>query len=125
MAQTAALLFALLLLALGAFQLALASGAPLGRFAWGGQHRILPRALRIGSLVSILLYGLMALVVLDRAALLPVLPAAARGIAIWLVAGYMALGTLVNLISRSVPERLLMTPLALVLCLLCLAVALA
>ena len=32
-------------------------GAPLGRTAWGGQHRALPAKLRIGSAISIAVYA--------------------------------------------------------------------
>ena len=35
---------------LAVFQLALALGAPIGHFAWGGAHRVLPARLRIDSL---------------------------------------------------------------------------
>ena len=37
---------------LAVFQALLALGAPLGAFAWGGQHRVLPTRLRVGSAVS-------------------------------------------------------------------------
>ena len=47
-------------------QLALVFGAPLGRFAWGGQHRVLPARLRVGSAVSILIYAVIALIAWDR-----------------------------------------------------------
>ena len=48
-----ALALTVILAALAVFQLALAAGAPLGRFAWGGSHEVLPPRLRVGSLVSI------------------------------------------------------------------------
>ena len=51
-----AILFCALLAALTAFQLLLILGAPLGRFAWGGQHEVLPRGLRVGSAFSIVLF---------------------------------------------------------------------
>ncbi|WP_241971264.1 hypothetical protein [Microcella alkaliphila] len=71
----AALAFVALMAALALFQLALIAGAPLGHFAWGGQDRVLPTAKRIGSVVSILLYALFAVVVLQRAGLVELLPA--------------------------------------------------
>jgi len=49
-----------LLGALAVFQALLALGAPLGRFAWGGQHLVLPTPLRIGSAVAIAVYFLLA-----------------------------------------------------------------
>ena len=60
----------MLLGALAVFQALLAFGAPLGRFAWGGQHRVLPRPLRVGSVVSIGVYALLGSIVLARADLL-------------------------------------------------------
>lgn len=114
--QPAALLFSAVIAALGVFQLALAAGAPLGRFAWGGGHERLPTGFRIGSLVSILVYAVFAFVVLERARLTAILPSSdIAGVGIWVITAYMALGILMNAISRSAPERIVMTPVALVL----------
>ena len=60
MVTTAAILIWLLLAALAVFQLLLAMGAPLGRYAWGGQHHVLPMALRVGSVISIVIYAFVA-----------------------------------------------------------------
>jgi hypothetical protein len=56
----------LVLGALAVFQVLLVPGAPLGRFAWGGRHRVLPVPLRAGSVVSIVIYALLATVALAR-----------------------------------------------------------
>ena len=126
MAAMAAIIFTVLMAGLAVFQLALALGAPLGHFAWGGQHRVLPRGLRIGSLVAIALYALFSAIVLMRAGLLPAWPNAGWvGPAAWAIVAYMGLGVVVNAISRSLPERLTMTPLVSVLLVLSLIVALA
>lgn len=125
MAQAAAIFFVVLMGGLAIFQGALVAGAPLGHFAWGGQHRILPRPLRIGSVVAIGLYGLFALVLLMRVGLLASWPD--KGwimFASWFILAYMALGVAMNAISRSLPERLTMTPLVTVLLVLTLIVAL-
>ena len=66
MITSAAVLIWIVLGALALFQGLLVLGAPLGRFAWGGQHRVLPVSLRISSLVSILIYALISAVVLAR-----------------------------------------------------------
>jgi hypothetical protein len=117
-------LVCVLLGALAAFQALLAFGAPLGRFAWGGQHRVLPRPLRIGSVVSIGLYALLASIVLARAGLLsPGVPDGVVRVAAWLVAGYFFLGIGMNLASRSKPEQAVMSPLVALLCGLCVVVA--
>jgi hypothetical protein len=105
------------------FQLALIAGAPLGHFAWGGQHRVLPNGLRIGSAISIAIYALIAAAILDRAGLLAILPAGVDTVVAWVIAGYFGFGIVLNAISRSVPERLTMTPIVLFLTALCVIVA--
>lgn len=115
MATFAAYVFATVIAGLALFQVALAAGAPLGRFAWGGAEARLPTALRIGSLVSLLIYVVCAAIILDRAGLVDVVGVAVSGIGAWLVAGFMSLGVVMNAISRSAPERLTMTPVALLL----------
>lgn len=110
------MLACVVLAALAAFQLALALGAPWGRFAWGGQHeRELPRSFRIGSAVSIALYAVFAALVLDRAGLVDVLPDTVSRVGTWVLVGYLALGVVMNGISRSRSERLVMTPTVVVL----------
>jgi predicted Co/Zn/Cd cation transporter (cation efflux family) len=120
----AAVIVCVLLAGLAVFQLLLAAGRPLGRFAWGGQHDVLPRRLRIGSAVSVVVYGVIAAVVLQAAGGAEVFPGAVADVGIWVVTGYFALGVPVNAISRSRPERLVMTPVVLVLAVGSLVVAL-
>jgi hypothetical protein len=120
----AAVVVCVLLAGLAVFQLLLASGRPLGRFAWGGQHEVLPRRLRFGSAVSVVLYGVIAAVVLQAADEIAVFPDGVADVGIWVVTGYFALGVPLNGISRSRPERLVMTPVVLLLALCCLVVAL-
>lgn len=119
----AAIIACILLAALAVFQAALAAGAPAGHFAWGGQHRVLPRHLRIGSAVAILIYALFAAILLQRAGLVTLLPAPVVDIGIWVQLAYLALGIPMNAISRSRPERFTMTPIVIVLFLLALTVA--
>jgi hypothetical protein len=110
--------------ALAVFQALLIAGAPLGRFAWGGQNDVLPSRLRIGSGVSIALYGVFALLILQAAGAVTLLPRGLVAVAIWVLAGYFALGIVMNAVSRSRSERLVMTPLTLVLAGVCLVLAL-
>jgi hypothetical protein len=114
----------LLLAGLAVLQLLLAAGRPLVRFAWGGQHDVLPRGLRIGSAISVVVYAVVAVVVLQAAGVLTLLPDAVADVGIWVLTGYFAIGVLMNGISRSRPERLVMTPTALLLALCCLVLAL-
>ncbi|MDI2098304.1 hypothetical protein [Ruicaihuangia caeni] len=107
------------------FQAALALGAPWGRAAWGGQHAgVLPTGYRIGSAVSILVYGFIAVIALARADVVDVLPDGFAQVAMWVVFGFLALGVVMNAISRSRIERAVMTPVALVLAVLALLIAL-
>jgi hypothetical protein len=121
--MTAAVLALALLAALAVFQGLLAAGLPLGRFAWGGQNDVLPANLRIGSVVSIALYAVFAVLILQAAGCLTLLPAGFVAVAIWVLAGYFVLGIVLNAISRSRPERLVMTPVTVLLAAACLTLA--
>jgi hypothetical protein len=107
------------------FQGALALGAPWGKAAWGGAHERLPKSLRIASVFAAVLWLVAALVVLSRGGYdwSPVPFSVARW-ATWVLFGTLLLGTLLNLASRSRPERLIQTPIAAVLSILTLLVAL-
>ena len=124
-AAIAALLLCVLLGVLAVLQIALVFGAPLGRFAWGGADRVLPRAKRIGSVIAIVLYGVFAWVFLMKAGLVPMaLPEIVVDVASWVIVAYFALGIPMNAISRSKPERYTMTPVVAVLTVLSVIVAL-
>ena len=110
-AQLAAITACVLLAALAVFQAALIAGAPLGRFAWGGQHHVLPTKLRIGSATSIVLYVLFAYVALAKADMAaPLVDQVFTDVFSWVLTAYFAVGIVLNGISRSKPERLVMTP---------------
>jgi hypothetical protein len=125
--MVAAVVAYVLLAALAGFQIALAAGAPLGRLALGGKNRVLPRGLRIGSVVSVVLYALFAWLISAAVAratdvgdyVYPAHPG------IWILTAYFGIGVLANLASRSRPERFVMTPVAALLCGCCLLIALA
>ncbi|MEA2228124.1 MAG: hypothetical protein QOF04_1754 [Solirubrobacteraceae bacterium] len=119
-----ALVGALLLGGLAVLQVLLIAGAPLGRFAWGGQNVVLPVRLRIGSAVSVALYAVFTVLILQATGAFSVLPEGAAGVGIWVLAGYFGLGVALNAASRSRPERLVMTPVTVTLTAVCLALAL-
>lgn len=108
---------------LALLQVALVLGAPLGHFAWGGQDRVLPARKRIGSVVSILIYGLMAVVAWDRVGAISIFPDLFSQIAMWVIFAYSVLGILMNAISRSKPERYTMVPVSIALSVLSLLIA--
>jgi len=119
----AAIVLTVLLGLLALFQIALAAGAPLGRFAWGGRSRVLPPGLRVGSAISVLVYALITVLALDRAGVVDVVASPVSQVGMWIVFGYFILGIAMNAISRSRPERYTMTPLTIVLAALSLIVA--
>lgn len=124
MSAVAALVATLVLAAIAVVQVLAAAGRPVGRLVWGGQHRVLPRALRIGSAVSIVLYAGFAAVLLSRAGVLPGGATPLVEVATWVLVAYFAVGVLMNGISRSRAERAAMTPACVVLAVAALLVAL-
>ena len=101
--------------ALAVLQICVAAGAPWGRVVWGGQHRVLPRRLRVGSAVSVALYAGFAWVLLSRAGVLPGGDSLVVRILTWVLFAYFVVGIGMNAISRSRVERLTMTPVCVVL----------
>lgn len=112
------------LAALAVVQGCAALGAPWGRLLWGGRHRVLPTRLRVGSALSIALYGAFGWLLLSRAGIVAGGGAGFAVVATWVLFGYFALGILLNLASRSRPERWTMAPVCLVLATCTLLVAL-
>lgn len=124
--QLAAVLAAAGYLVIATFQLALAAGAPFGRASWGGAYEgQLPRNLRVASGAAMVIWLLGALIVLDRAGLGPLeLPDWVAFAGAWVFALLSAVGALVNFASSSPYERFGWGPLAAVLSLLTVFVAL-
>jgi hypothetical protein len=118
--QGVAILAAIGFLAIAAFQVALALGAPLGRAAWGGAHDRLPTRLRIGSAIAVVVWVLAALIVLARGGS-PVigLPPTVVDWGTWGLAGLSVIGAVMNFASSSPWERFGWGPLALILAALC------
>ena len=106
----------IVLAALTVFQMLLIAGRPLGEYAWGGQHKVLPRNLRIGSVTSIVLYLTIAAFFITKAGLAPIVanPQVVDA-GMWVITVYSALGIILNGISRSKKERAVMTPTVIVL----------
>jgi hypothetical protein len=108
-----------------AFQFALALGAPLGRAAWGGAQAELPARLRIASAVAVVIWLFAAVVVLGRVGIQVVpLPAVVLTWGTWILVVLLTVGAIMNFASSSRWERFLWAPLALLLALLTLVVAL-
>lgn len=124
MARVAAYLFCGILVGLAVFQIALIAGAPFGRFAWGGQNEVLPTAFRIGSVTSLVIYSLFAIVVLHKVKVLSwIKNHRFSNVGAWIIFGYSVLGVLMNAASRSSGERAVMTPLVLIMAILSFIIA--
>lgn len=118
-------LFAVATAGVIAFQIALALGAPWGAYAMGGRFPgRFPPAMRIAALVQAALLTLAVLIVLSDAGLIE--PSVARPFPwlIWLVVGFSAISLVLNTITPSARERRIWAPLALVMFLCSLSVAL-
>ena len=116
MTVIAAWIAAILMTAVAMFQVALALGAPLGAYAWGGQNRgVLPPRLQLGSAISAPILLALAIMVLIRAGV--VYPAWSEAMAwpVWIVFLFMVMNTFANFRSDSAEERRVMTPITAVL----------
>ncbi len=115
-ARSAALIFAFLIGVVSLFQLALALGAPWGRVAMGGTFPgVYPAPMRAAALVQIGLLAVMAMVVLSRAGVaLRAWRARSRGL-VWVVVVLAGAAVVLNLITPSPLERLIWAPVAVVL----------
>jgi hypothetical protein len=123
--ELAALLAAIGFTVIAVFQVVIALGAPLGRAAWGGAHIVLPRNLRVASAVAVVIWVVAALVVLDRAGTSIIdLPDAVTSWGTWALVVVLPIGALMNFASSSPYERFGWGPLALVLAMLTLILAL-
>ena len=93
------------------FQLALASGAPFGHFAWGGKYRVLPKKLRISSLVAVVIFGVFAAFILSKTDWLPIINNQfVVQVGLWVIFAYLVIMILANGVSQSKYERYTMTP---------------
>jgi len=109
--RVAAIIYAVISLAVVAFQIALAAGAPWGEYAMGGAvPGQFPPALRIAALIQAALIVGMAFVVLARAGLiLPSWSRVSRWL-IWLVVAFLGFDLFLNLITPSAGERAIWAP---------------
>ena len=123
--QFAAIGVAVITAGVVAFQVALAAGAPWGAFAMGGAYPgTFPPALRVAALFQALLLVGFALVALSRADLiLPAWAQASRWM-MWVIVAFSTLSLILNLITPSAGERAIWAPVALLMLLCSLIVAL-
>ena len=111
----AALVYGVVSMGVIAFQLALAAGAPWGAYAMGGAFpEQFPPELRVAAVVQAVILALLALVVLARAGIaLPQWSHASRWL-IWVVVAFSTISLVLNTITPSADERAIWAPVALV-----------
>ena len=118
---------AIVVVAMVIFQILLVAGLPLGHGAFGGENQILSRKLRFLSAMTVVVFLAALYIILARGGIL------GRGnessslarVGIWVLALIFCVSTLANFSSHSRVERRLMAPIALLLTVCCVMVALA
>jgi hypothetical protein len=102
------------------FQLLLVLGLPFGHLAYGGKYEKLPSKMKIVSLVGIVIFIFAILSVLERAGIIIIFnnPMFVT-VFVWIIAIYLVFNTLMNAISKSKWEKLIMTPISLTLAICC------
>lgn len=120
----AAIIAVVIFAVISVLQLLLAFGLPLGKLAYGGKYERLPTNMRIMSIVAIGIFVLASISVLERAGIIIVFSNPILTIVIvWVIAIYLAFNTLLNAMSKSKQEKLVMTPLSLISSVCCFIVA--
>ena len=116
----AAIIAVVLFTGMSVFQLLLVLGLPLGRLAYGGKYEKLPSKMKITSLIGIVIFIFASLSVLERAKIITLFNNLMFvTVFIWIIAVYLAFNTLMNAISKSKWEKLIMTPISLTLTICC------
>lgn len=95
---------------LAIFQIALAAGAPLGKFAWGGEHTTLPLNLRFGAISAVLRYAFIVFIALDRSGTIAVLPEEFSFWVMWLIVAHLGFSVILSLLSKSKYEKMTLAP---------------
>lgn len=90
-------------------------GLPLGELTMGGQYKVFPQKLRIVLVTQLILQVFFVLIILQMGELIPLWFSYNVTKIIGIVmAIYLSLNTVMNLISRSKKEKYIMTPLSFV-----------
>ncbi|GAS80401.1 hypothetical protein [Paenibacillus amylolyticus] len=111
---TSAIVFTVLILIVILFQVALAVGVSWGEYAMGGKFPgKYPISMRFACIVQIAILAFMGIIVLSKAGLLWRQWSVFAETAIWFIVAYLVLGTMLNLITRSVWERRIWAPVTL------------
>ncbi len=91
----------------------LSLGLPYGEFAMGGKHKIMPPQMRAVCVISVGIQLIAIMYLLQTGNVISIGLPFERGIC-YFFAVYLLLNTVMNSLSKSIQERLVMTPLSLV-----------
>lgn len=90
-------------------------GLPLGELTMGGQYKVYPKKLRFVLLAQLILQILFVVIILQMGGFIPLwFSHDITKIICIIMAVYLSLNTIMNLISKSKKERYIMTPLSLI-----------
>ena len=90
-------------------------GLPLGELTMGGKYKVFPKNLRIMVAIQIILQVLFLLIILQMGRFIPLwFPCKITKTVGIVLAAYLSLNTIMNLVSKSRKEKYIMTPLSLV-----------
>ncbi|AST91178.1 MULTISPECIES: hypothetical protein [Sutcliffiella] len=121
---TLSIIVSIMFVVVAVFQVLLSLGYPIGEFAMGGYYKVLPKKLRIASLINAFVLLFMGFVILQHANVIIGFDFLPTNILLWVITIFLGVNTIANLISRSKKEKLVMTPLSGFTFLLCLLIAL-
>lgn len=115
---------AIMFLSISVFQVLLSLGYPLGEYAMGGFYKVLPKKLRIVSIINAIILLFMGCVFLQHTDALNGFNFLPTNILVWVITLFLGLNTIANLISQSKKERFIMTPISSIAFILCLFITL-
>ena len=90
-------------------------GLPLGELTMGGQYKVFPKKLRAALVSQLLLQVFFVIILLQKGDIIPLwFSYNTTKIISIVMAVYLSLNTLMNLMSKSKKEKFIMTPLSLI-----------
>ncbi|MCS0791302.1 hypothetical protein NX021_24540 [Cytobacillus firmus] len=114
----------IMFVSISVFQVLLSLGYPLGEYAMGGYYKVLPKKLRIVSVINAVILLSMGFVFLQHTDVLNGFNFLPTNILVWVITVFLGLNTIANLLSQSKKERFIMTPLSSIAFALCLFITL-
>ena len=92
-----------------------ACGLPLGEFTMGGQHKILPKKLRIVAVISVAIQIFAMIIILQAGGFMSLWWSfKVTKYICFFFAAYLSLNTIMNILSKRRKEKYVMTPLSLI-----------